>query len=437
VAVSAASLAASPRARRLTLLAILAVAVLVRLAAVLLIEVDPRAHWSYDMSWYDGAARRLAKGWGYIGVDAAPTAAWPPGYPALLAALYAVFGPSLLAAKLANVVFGAAAVLLTYLVACELRRPLVGLVAAAILAVFPGWVLFAPLILSESLFVFLFCAVLWLFLRLNRRGRGGAASWLGLGVFLGAISLVRGVGFFLLPVFASTRVLEGASWRSTARLTLVAAAGVLLALLPWTIRNHLRLGYPILIASDGAFALYMGNSPIATGYHTIAMREPYRARFGELLALPNPRGEVEVARTEVREALAWMVTHPHRVAALAPVKVYHMYRNDRGARTWMAEGLARRMGPATQRNVFRVVDAYWLLVLGLALVGSRHFRPRDGPGAVALPLTVAWMTLLHAVLFFGGNRLHVPLLPALSVMAAAEIVSWRSISRSHATMWRR
>jgi hypothetical protein len=71
--------------RRPILLVILAVAVLVRLAAVLLIEVDPRAHWSYDMSWYDGAARRLAKGWGYIGVDAAPTAAWPPGYPLVLA----------------------------------------------------------------------------------------------------------------------------------------------------------------------------------------------------------------------------------------------------------------------------------------------------------------------------------------------------------------
>jgi hypothetical protein len=127
----------------------------------------------------------------------------------------------------------------------------------------------------------------------------------------------------------------------------------------------------------------------------------------------------------MREALAWMVRNPHRMAALAPVKIYHMYRNDRGARTWLQEALTKRMGPGGQRNLFRVVDGYYLAVLALALVGARHFRPRDGPGAVALPLAVAWMTLLHAVFFFGSSRLHVPLLPVLSVMAAAELVAWR------------
>jgi 4-amino-4-deoxy-L-arabinose transferase-like glycosyltransferase len=409
--------------RRLILLVIVAVAVLVRLAAILLIEVDPRAHWSYDMTWYDGAAKRLARGLGYVGYDFVPTAAWPPGYPAVLAALYATFGPSLLAAKLLNVALAAATVLVTYSIGCELRRPVAGLVGAAILAVFPGWVLFAPLILSESLFVFLFCAALWAFLRWYACGRDRAAGWLGLGVFLGAISLVRGVGFFLLPVFASTRLLDGASWRSAARLTLAGAAGVLIAIVPWSIRNHVRLGYPVLIASDGSFALYVGNSEIATGYHDMTMREPYLQRFGHLLELPKPQGEVEVVRAETREALAWMAANPHRVLALAPRKVFFLFRDDRGARTWMKEGLGRLLSPEGQGTLFLIVDVYWYLVLALALLGTRHFLPRDGAGAVALPLTVAWLTLLHAVLFFGASRLHVPLVPVLSLMAAAEIVT--------------
>jgi 4-amino-4-deoxy-L-arabinose transferase-like glycosyltransferase len=420
--VDAPASAAPALRRRPILLVILAVAVLVRLAAVLLIEIDPRAHWSYDMSWYDGAARRLAKGWGYIGVDAAPTAAWPPGYPVALAGLYLLVGPSVLAAKLLNVALAAGSVLLTYLIACELGRPVAGLVAAAILAVFPGWVLFAPLVLSEVLFVFLFCLALWLFVRWDARGGAGAGSWLGLGAFLGAMSLVRGVGFFLLPVFASARLLEGASWRAVGRLTLAAAAGIVLAVLPWTVRNQLRLGYPILIASDGAFALYVGNSPIATGYHDMTMREPYLARFGELIALPNPRGEVETVRAEMREALAWMARNPHRVAALAPAKAFHMWKDDRGARTWMKEGLARRLSPQAQETLFGVVDVYYWAILALALVGARRFLPRDGAGAVVLPLALAWMTTLHAVFFFGSSRLHVPLLPVLAIMAASEIV---------------
>src|SRR6185369_12519992 len=90
----------------LVLAAIVVVAFLVRLAAVLAIEVDPRVGWHFDMTWYDGVARRLLKGWGYIGVDGAPTAAWPPGYPLLLAAVYSIFGPSLLAAKVTNALLG-------------------------------------------------------------------------------------------------------------------------------------------------------------------------------------------------------------------------------------------------------------------------------------------------------------------------------------------
>jgi hypothetical protein len=36
---------------------------------------------------------------------------------------------------------------------------------------------------------------------------------------------------------------------------------------------------------------------------------------------------------------------------------------------------------------------------------------------------------VHAVLFFGGNRFHSPLLPILSLMAAAELVAWARLAR--------
>src|SRR5262249_34267852 len=121
---------------------------------------------------------------------------------------------------------------------------------------------------------------------------------------------------------------------------------------------------------------------------------------------------------------------------LAPLKVFHMYRNDRAALTWMKEGLAQRMRPETQRNLFRVVDGYYLAVLALALAGARHFGPRAAPGAVAVPLAGAWVTLLHAVLFLGSARFHVPLLPMLSLMAAAEIMAvarWWDARRARVT----
>jgi hypothetical protein len=119
-----------------------------------------------------------------------------------------------------------------------------------------------------------------------------------------------------------------------------------------------------------------------------------------------------------------MITHPHRVAALVPAKIYHMYRSDRGAVGWMQQGLETRFSHDGRRWLLRIVDGYWFAVLALALVGARRFLPRAGRGAVALPLTVAWMTAIHAVFFFGSPRLHTPLVPVLSLMAAAELVAW-------------
>src|SRR6185503_13338871 len=135
----------------------------------------------------------------YVGVDWAPTAHWPPGYPLLLAGVYWLFGPSLLAAKLANAVLATVAVVLTYRIGCELGRPRVGLVAAAILALFPGDILFSPTILSETLFGTLFSASLWLFLRWTNRGDARAATWFAFGLLLGGATLVRGNALVVLP----------------------------------------------------------------------------------------------------------------------------------------------------------------------------------------------------------------------------------------------
>ena len=172
---------------------------------------DPAPQLAGDALWYHASAVSLAAGEGYVHYfTRQPTAAWPPGYPLMLAGLYLMVGPSILAAKLLNVALAAGSVLLTYLIACELRRPVAGLLAAAILAVFPGWVLFAPLVLSEALFVFLFCLVLWLFVRWDARGGAGPGAWLGLGAFLGAIGIMAVL--VILPAWVPVTLMLGGAW---------------------------------------------------------------------------------------------------------------------------------------------------------------------------------------------------------------------------------
>ena len=382
------------------------------------------------MSWYDGVAKRLVAGWGYVGFDWAPTAHWPPGYPLLLAGVYWLFGPSLLAAKLTNALLATATVFLTNRIGCELGRHRVGLVAAAGLALFPGDVLFSPPILSEALFATFFCAALWAFLRLSNRGGTRAPTWFAFGLLLGAATLVRGTALVMLPAFTLTWLARGTSLRRAMGYSIAIAGGLVVALAPWTTRNYIRLGYPIVVGTNGVNALWVGQSAIATAEQVLSPNPDTQRPSG--IELSNPQFEVETARARTREALGWMISRPDRLVAIEPVKIYQMYEDDRGAYPWVEDGLQKLLRPQRRRWFDAVVDGYYLSVLVLALVGTRHFLVRDR-GAVLLPITVAWFTLMHAVLFFGNARFHHPLLPVLALMAAAELLAWTGRARAVTT----
>ena len=58
-------------------------------------------------------------------------------------------------------------------------------------------------------------------------------------------------------------------------------------------------------------------------------------------------------------------------------------------------------------------------------------RYAASPSALVLPLTVAYVTVLHGVVFFGDPRYHAPLVPVFSILAAVGLDAlWRRGKRS-------
>jgi hypothetical protein len=176
----------------------------------------------------------------------------------------------------------------------------------------------------------------------------------------------------------------------------------------------------VLVGTNGVAAIWVGQSAFSTSDEILP---PNPASAVGRPALRNPELEVHMARMRTREALAAIAEHPGRLVTMAPGKVRRMYEDDRGAYPWIEDGLRRLLGPSGRRWFDALVDGYYWVVLALGVVGARHFLVADR-GAALLPITVAWFTLLHAVLFFGHPRFHHPLLPLLSLMAAAEILAW-------------
>src|SRR5208283_967567 len=100
---------------------------------------------------YDAIARSLVHGDGFT-LDGHPTAYRLPGYPLLLAASYAVFGDSKTPMRILQIIADVISCLLLFSIGKKLFSEKVGLLAAAILALFPIQVLYVSHLMTETIF---------------------------------------------------------------------------------------------------------------------------------------------------------------------------------------------------------------------------------------------------------------------------------------------
>lgn len=148
------------------------VAVVLALAHLLLtlVVLSPAPHLGGDNAAYLGLARGLLSGHGYVDFwDPAmrPHGQYPPGFPAMVAALLAVGIDSWVAVKLLVALLSGAAVAVSYLWARRVSGPAVALGAGAILAAAPGVLLQSQLELSDVPFWLFVALALWAFSRLE------------------------------------------------------------------------------------------------------------------------------------------------------------------------------------------------------------------------------------------------------------------------------
>jgi hypothetical protein len=369
-----------------------------------------------DFAWYFDRAASIARGDGYA-VDGAPTAYWPVGWPALLGFVFAVWGPSLVAAKATNLALGALACALTAAVGARFGLGRAGACAAGLChAALPGTWAYATVLASEPLVVVASLGAL----AALRPGRPWPVC-LAAGVLLGVGTLARPPAL----LFAAA-ALAGA-WAAGERLgrqaALAAACGVLLAVLPWTARNWAVLGAPVPVSTNGGDNLLIGHWPGATGgYSNPLAVEPRLAGLGE----------VERDRSATRLALGYIRRDPARSLRLVPAKLYETFLKQTDAAYWAFQtrrGVLVVPGAGDDKRAYlgyrSACQAGGWALLGLAALGAlAGFR--QAPRAVAASLGAVAAVALVSAVFFGNGRFGLPAAPFLAVLAAAAIPVRRS-----------
>jgi 4-amino-4-deoxy-L-arabinose transferase-like glycosyltransferase len=417
------------RYHRHALAFILLLAFATRILWILAVDVDPRHDFHFDMTFYEIAALRLTDGALLRDFDGTPTAKWSPGYPVLLGSVYFLFGKSLFAGKILNVLLATLTCCFVYLLGTRLFRPGVGLLAAAILAVLPGDVFYSALLLSETAFTAVFTGALLLFVVLEERVPDRIfPRWFGFGVVVGVAILIRGTAGLFLGVPVLIWWISRSSGEALRKGT-VAALGLLAAVAPWTVRNYATMGVPVLLSTQQVgMAMTFAHSEIADGGYSQRLGL-FRFKLVEPYAeLPNPEREIAEWRFEVRRALAYAWHNPRRELRLIPRRLYHLYKHDHAALPWVTpkpEPGRKKLpifGPRSDRALSLLADGAFFTVLALALAGAWRSFARRRPAALVLPLSVAYVTLLHGVLFAGDPRFHAALLPAFSILAASALL---------------
>lgn len=380
--------------------------------------VVPRLLWMFttfttphvDLAWYDGHARNLAAGLGYV-ENGKPTAFWPIGYPAFLALLYRFAGMHIR-------VVHAVHVLLAYLTTIGVwtvgRRPLGegrARIAALVYALCPSTVMFTELLSTETLFSALLVAVWCLLLSRDME------PWrrrMSLGLLVGLGVLVKPV---LLPWPALAVVLlarPGTRGRAAYdALVVYVVAAVVIA--PWTYRNWQAFGRFVLVSTNTGFNLYVGNAPGATGAVRVlppAEWDPYYAMDDE--------AERDVAMR--RAAAEAMRAEPGRILRLLPAKWAALLGNDQAALRW-AGGAPGADWSAVRAFLTRItLDGYYYACWALALLGIVRRGDRAPAGDRASPWPALWswaayLVVVHGV-FYGDPRYHQALWPLLALAAA-------------------
>jgi 4-amino-4-deoxy-L-arabinose transferase-like glycosyltransferase len=407
---------------------------LVALVAILLGGLGLRVGYAwdgrapvYDAQAYAAIAANFERGDGFTAGPGAtqPSSNYSPGLPLTVAAIYAVSGGvHERTARVVLAVVGALAVLFSYLIGRRLSGVRAGLIGAGAVAIYPALLEYHGMLMSEPLAATLLSGAVLAIFWARDQGTGASSRWLVPGALLGALALTRpeylGVAFLLGLVVLGIEGRTG--WRGALLRAAVLLAGVIVVIVPWTIRNAAALHRFVPISTGGGQVLYAGTylpsdgDPEKVGAEVVEHHpELFAPNAAQRLRLEQILARLAAARypgMETDEALARMGREQLWDDVSEDPLEYLGFLATKIGRIWSH-------GP---RQVMRepLWEALHWALLALGLLGLAVLGWRRRWEALVIATVFLAITLVSALLVASPRRVLVmlPLLAALAGVGA-------------------
>jgi len=254
---------------------IILLALIVRvIAAVFLGNTVSGFSGAYDEISYSMLGHRLAQGYGltfpgnwypWIKADA-PQSYYSAAMSLYLGAIYLVFGYVPIIARLITAVLSTWIVIVLYLLARDVFTRNVAIVTAFIAAIYAYLIFYGVTLVTETPFILAILTVLYLTYEII--DKPALWKWIALGIGLAICVLFRMAVVFLVPF-----LLGWIYFRHPQRkvFLLIPITIIILAVVPFTIRNYNLWGQFLLLESQLGHVFWNGNHPESLGnFH------PYR-----------------------------------------------------------------------------------------------------------------------------------------------------------------
>ena len=410
------------------------------LVVVLIIAAGLRIAWSWyaavppsnslhDPNFYLLFGEQIARGHGYvIPFNQGPTAYYPVGYPIVLGIvdfvlIHTVGDHPIGAAAAVNVVCGVAAVFLVFLIGRRLASDGVGLVAAAITALYPNLVYHTAAALTETVFI----AVFLLFVLVVISGPWTERRFEGrrvvvLGVLLGVCVLIRPVAAPLIGALFVVWLLGGFGWRRAVGYSAAVLGVAVLVVSPWIVRNA-RVMHSATLSTNTGDNLCMSRHVGANGTFDFNNN----ACFIGFENVPRPEGETGRDSRNRELAIDFVRDHPGEEVKLWFKRLYQTFRADWDG-VWAVESYGDNefMSDSTRQALRWIGTDYYLATFALSGVGLVLLAVRRSLRDVRwgfVPLAILATVVVPVVVTFGDLRFKVPALPLFALLSAVPIVA--------------
>ena len=406
--------------------AILAVSLIARLVFFLIYLSSPE--WNQllvDSLFHDRWAASLAAG-NWLGEEPFFRA---PLYIYLLGLLYAIFGHSLLIARIFGHLIGLLSIYMTYRLAQRLFSTRAALLAGLLHALYPIAIYFESELLIESFFTLL---IEWLTLSLFRAtDHNNWKRYLPVGLIFGLAAITRPVILPLLPVLILWVFWSKREWKRAAVHSLIIVAMAVLVMLPVALRNTLVGHDSTLIASSGGINFYIGNNSAADGL-SATMPPPLGAswQLRDIRYLAEKETGRSLKDSQLsdfwyRKGVGWILSHHCEFLKLYIKKLYFCFNNfevsnNRNLPLFFQSNPVLHSLPLNFALMFSLTGIF-LFLTGLRRLFSRQMF-------FILIFIVSYFLLIS--LFFINARFRLPVVPLFIIFSGAALAEiWALVNK--------